>query len=497
LSNIRVTYSGLISFIFGLVTVFVGLFFVIIVTRKLSPDEFGTWSLIGVIIGYFLISERVISYWTTRQIARDEQVGKTSFTSSSIFSFAAIPPYLALVYFLSQQSNAELEPMILGGALIFVFFIYENLHSINLAHKPHATSYGLFILETVKIPTALIFVFFMDLDVTGVILSVLISYVIGIIVQFYFARKKIQGKFNLNILKRWLKLSWMSLYSNIAKFFKSTDVIVYTIITGSVIGIAYYTAGMMIAKIIHHSDNISKPLYAKLLAKGSFDYIPETIGLQMFFAIPLLGIAIIFSKPAMFILNPEYLEVYVITIILAFRVFFAELNGAFGKILQGIDTVDVEKSIKFTSFLKSKIFFVHTIKNIHTGIQLITVIVLLLILHSFGFNELELVIWWALASLIIEIPFVIHLGIHVRKHVQFKFPIIRISKYIAATFAFVFVFFITSDLIITYQISIYDFLPGVILQFILCVGIYIGISYIIDNKTRSLIKSILSEIYSR
>jgi len=64
LSGIRVTYSGLIAFVIGLVSVFTGLAFVLIVTRRLSPEEFGTWALLGTIIGYLLISERIISYWT-------------------------------------------------------------------------------------------------------------------------------------------------------------------------------------------------------------------------------------------------------------------------------------------------------------------------------------------------------------------------------------------------------------------------------------------------
>ena len=152
MSNIRVTYSGLISFIIGIITIFTGLVFILIVTRTFSANEFGTWSLIGTMIGYFLISERVVSYWTTRQIARDEKVGSTSLISSSSFSIAAVPLYLIAVFLLSQQSDAPLEPMLIGAILIPVFFVSESLHSINLGHMPQATSYGLLGFEIIKIP---------------------------------------------------------------------------------------------------------------------------------------------------------------------------------------------------------------------------------------------------------------------------------------------------------------------------------------------------------
>ena len=50
MSNIRVTYSGLIAFLISTASVFTGIFFTVIVTRSLTPDEFGTWSLIGGLI---------------------------------------------------------------------------------------------------------------------------------------------------------------------------------------------------------------------------------------------------------------------------------------------------------------------------------------------------------------------------------------------------------------------------------------------------------------
>lgn len=498
MSNVRVTYSGLISFIIGIITIFTGLVFILIVTRTFSANEFGSWSLIGTMIGYFLISERVVSYWTTRQIARDEKVGSTSLISSSSFSIAAVPLYLIAVFLLSQQNDAPLEPMLIGAILIPVFFVSESLHSINLGHMPQATSYALLGFEIIKIPAALSFVYFLELGIIGAIFALLAAYLVRIGIQLYFARSKIKVKFSVSFLKRWFKLSWLPLYSNITKFLKSSDIVVYSLITGSVTGIAYYSAAMTLDKIIHHTDSISKALYPKLIATGDSSYIQENLTLQMYFAIPLLGIAVLFAKPAMFALNPIYLDVAVIAMLLAFRMFFAELNGAFGKILQGIDKVDVEQNPKFSSLIKSKIFLVLTIKNILTGIQLGIVITVLVTLHSLGLSELELVTGWVIASLFIEIPFVLFMWLYVRKHVTSAiFHLTKVGKYVVATFAFVAVFFITSDTLIEYKISIYDFLPGVIFQLIICVGIYLVITYLIDKKTRSLFKSIIREITTK
>ena len=64
-----------------MISVITGLVFVLMVTRRLSAEEFGTWALIGSMITYFLISETIIDFWTIRQVARGENVGRTSLFS--------------------------------------------------------------------------------------------------------------------------------------------------------------------------------------------------------------------------------------------------------------------------------------------------------------------------------------------------------------------------------------------------------------------------------
>ena len=52
MSNIRVTYTGLIALAIRLSSIITGLVFILIVTRQLSQEEFGTW---GVINGVFVL----------------------------------------------------------------------------------------------------------------------------------------------------------------------------------------------------------------------------------------------------------------------------------------------------------------------------------------------------------------------------------------------------------------------------------------------------------
>ncbi len=496
MSEIRVTYSGLIAFVVGLISIFTGLVFVLIVTRRLTPEEFGTWSLLGTMLAYFLISEKIVSYWTTRQIARDEEIAKTSIFSSITFALGSIPLYLVFAYYVSTTNNANLETMLFGALLLPAFFISQTLMSINLGFRPQVTSYGLLIFEITKIPAALGFVFYFDLGVEGAIVAVVIAYISRIGLQCYFARQKFRTKIELNVLKRWFKLSWVPVYSHITILIFKTDVILYTILTGSVVGLAFYTAAYTVARIIEHSASVTQALYPKLLAKGSPEYIKENYELLMYFSIPLLGLSIIFSKAAVFALNPAYEAASIVVIALAFRSFFLVLVGPLHQILRGLETVDVETNPKFSNLAKSQLVLVPTVRNIQYVLYLVTLTTVLLVLISNEASELELVTWWAIIAASFEVPFLIYFLLQVRKKVQFSFPYVKTLKYTAAMMAFIIIFFVTSDSLIKYEISIYDFLPGVLIQVAICVGVYLAITYLIDNKIRTLFKAILNELSS-
>ena len=91
MSNIRVTYSGLISLLVGIVSTITGLIFTLIVTRSLTPDEYGSWGLIGGLIMYVMILDPIVTYWTTREIARGEDSGKTAIITHGLFSLIDLP----------------------------------------------------------------------------------------------------------------------------------------------------------------------------------------------------------------------------------------------------------------------------------------------------------------------------------------------------------------------------------------------------------------------
>jgi len=495
LSNIRVTYAGLIAFVVGIISVLTGLIFVLIITRTLTPEEFGTWGLIGAVLNYLLISEIIINYWTVRQISRNEPVGKTSLLSSTFFILPAIPIYFAYIYFTTDQSNAIFDAMLLGIILIPVYFVSTALVQINLGHKPHAVSYGNLIFEITKIPVALGLIIILELGINGAIFTMLLSYFARIAIQLYFGKKILQTKFQFLIFKNWLKLSILPLYNTFPNYLKNLDVLLYPIIIGSVIGVAYYFAAFTISNIVIHSSLIAQALYPKLLAEGKYKAISENFSLVLYFAIPLTTMAILFAKPGLFALNPKYEFADFIVIILSFKILLIVLHKYFQQILLGIETADVEHNVKLSKLLHSKLFYVPTINIIQYSIYII-IFVLLLTFNS-NISDLDLVLWWAMLGMFVEIPIVISLYILVQKNTKFSIKYKEIIKYLFASSIVVLIYFATSDFLITYNPSIYDFLPGVIIEAIICIVIYLGITFAIDIKTRKIYQSFMNEVFNK
>jgi len=494
LSSIRVTYTGLIGFVVSIISVITGLMFTVLVTRKLTPEEFGLWALIGSMIAYFLIMEPIVSYWTTREIARGKSVGTTSLITSSLFALCSIPLYIVASFFVSDLSQTSFNVMLFGIMLIPCFFISQTLVGINQGHKPHATSYGTLVFESLKIPVGLGLVFYLQWGVEGAIVTTLLAYIARMIIQFYYARTKLKPSLDFYLIKNWFRLAPITLYSNLSHFIWSLDVVLFAIITSSSVGIAYYTICLAIASVIGHSTMISQALYPKLLSGGSHEYVNENILRLFYFAIPLLGITIMFAKPSLFILNPIYDGLFLVVIFLAIRTFFYVINGVFYQILLGIETVDKNYENEFTKFLKSRLFSVPTIQNIHYTLYIVILVISVVFLSQNDYEIKEMVIVWSIISAALSIPFVIYTGMLVKRNVKFSLPVLEIGKYGFGTIILVITFMLTSDYILDYEASFFEFIPGVILELLICAGSYVCITYLIDRKTRKFLKAIITEV---
>ena len=494
MSNIRVTYSGLISFVVSLVGVFTGIIFTIIVTRQLTQEELGTWGLVGTMTGYFLIFGPISTYWITREIARGTNSGKTGFVTSGLFGLGLVGVYVIFSLLFQIQVDVEITILLFASISLPLEYIRSSLQSITLATRPELRSYGLIIFESTKIPIGFILIYFLQMGVYGAILTTVIAASSEIILLLIKSRKYISGSFNKKYLKKWIKLFWIPTYPKISNRILNLDVVVFSIITGNVTGIAFWTTANAISKIVSNSGQISISLYGKLLASEKKEYFHENLIKTFYFSIPLVAIAIIFAKPGLFILNPIYTSAVNIVIFMSLVVFLRTLDGVFDSALTGIEKVDLKENATFRDYIRSKLFYIPTLRLIQRSVYLTSVIVIISILTIFSFSELELVIYWSMISLFTQIPFSIYFYILVRRNFEMKIQKIVLIKYlISALVSFGSVYVLMEQFLI-YDESIFVFLPNFI-PFVIISSIgYFGLTFLIDKKTRQLFRLIISEV---
>jgi len=494
MSDIRVTYTGLISLIGGIISIFTGVIFTLIITRSVTPEEYGTWGLIVGLITYVSLIGPIVSYWSTRDTARNIQSGKTAVLSSILLSIGAISIYILISYLMGNYTNVERNVLLFAAILIPTMFINGILIAINLGWKPHAISYGTLAYGISSIPLALFLIYYLDFGVAGIIISVFLANIASILILFFYAKEKIANQFDKKILKKWLKFSWLPIYPGIAILVAGFDISIFTIITGSVIGLAFWTAAMVFPAMISHTGLISRAIYAKLLEEKTKEFMSENLTLVFYFGIILISLVITFARPGLYALIPFFEFAAPITIILSFEVFLSVFTNIFLLSLAGVERVDKFENSTFKDYIKSKLFFPQTIRLIQTSIYVLILTVGLLILVGFGSSDQELLLFWASIALVTQIPLVCVLYYFVRKSITIKIEISRIAKFsLTAIGVFGLTYVLTTQFLV-YSPDIISFIPNVLMFGSFGIGLYIIITYLIDNKIRSLVHAIIYEI---
>lgn len=469
----------------------------IIVTRRLTPDEFGTWTLVNSMLFYVLILEPIVSNWSARQIARGEKVGKTAVFTGGLFSTAGFAIFTIMMIFVSYHFGTNLNILLLAAALVPLNMINGILGSICLGYKPHFVSYGLFAFEASKPPLGLIFVYFLHLGIIGAFLSVTLSSAIRTIILVIAARNVIVGKIEKETIKFWLKMSWLVTYQNMAGIISRLDVIMITFVSHSLNILAFWGASQTIGYVVLNSGNIAQALYSKLLATGKKVHAEETLTRTIFFAIPIAAVCIVFARPALHVLNPLYDgAVYSVWFVTLASLFSTIKTVNYG-ILTSYETVDIGQQASFKAYVKSKLFFVPTLNYISYISYVALLALFLFVIRTPVMSQLFIVSTWSLILLVTTIPITVFTTILVKKQHNVSLQYGAVTRYmIVSVFSSLVVFFI-SDGVLEYQENIFEFIIQVIPFIFVGAFLYFGINYLIDTPTKNLFRSIVKELVKK
>lgn len=493
MSNVRVTYTGLIALIFGLAAMFTTMIFTLIITRTLTPEEYGTWGIISSMLVYAVAVEPLIGYWIAREIARKKESGKTGIVTSSFLSVGGIGIYIIFSYIVGIQSNIDLTIILLASILIPLRYVNGTLSAINLSWKPHTMSYALIVQSITQIPLTLLFVYFLEWGVAGLIFSVVITQTVANVMLSIYTKEKIKGIFKKEFTIKWFKLFWLSLYPSFSGIIFRLDVIIFTLITGSIMGVAFWSASFAISTVISHSALITRAIYPKLLEGSGTKYIQKNFTQFFYFSIPLTILIITFAKPALFVLNPNYAEAHIALSFLSVAIFFNTVGAVIEMIIYGNEDVDRFENATFKEFIKSKLFFMPSLEVIQQSIYIVMLVIGFIILMPLV-SEIELIVFWAILAMIIRIPFTLYKYKLIKKDIKLKLEIKNIFNYTIVSIVVFGSTFIIYQKYLIYTETIFVFLPN-LLVYVIVSGIgYLIITYFTDLKTKNLFNSIIGEM---
>ena len=481
------------TLVFSLLSIITSMIFVIIITRTLSPHEYGTWGLINSLFVYSIVINPIVTFWATREIARGEGSGMTVLSFGGLLSMCGIIIYIVSAYFVSLESDLDLTVIFFAALLIPFTFLHKQISSINMGWKPEIISYAAITGETIKIPLVLLFVYSLEMGIEGIIITLIISSTISTIIQVVYGRKKITRFIKKEFVKKWLRTIWVPLYPRAIPMLFATDIIVFFAITKSAEGVAFFAAALVIAGLVVYAGGISVGAYGKLLGSGKGSFLKENISQLFYFAIPFAAISIAFSKPGLFALNPIYEIAFPVVIFLSVRMMFFLLTQTFFSYLVGNEKVDVKPNFTFSEYLKSKLFSLPSLQIIQNSVYIIILAIVLLI-ESNPVNEIDLVIHWSIIALITQIPLTVYFGYLVKKNFALTLEWTRIAKYLLVSVGMFALSYVLYDKYLVYNTDLIQFIPNLLLFIAVGVIGYLAITYLIDSKIRILFNSIFSEI---
>ncbi|MDA7943484.1 MAG: hypothetical protein MPJ06_05695 [Nitrosopumilus sp.] len=494
MSGIRVTYTGLVSFASRIAIVLGNAAFMLIITRTLPVEEYGAWGIISTMLVYAVSAEVAVGYWASREVARGEDSGRTAVASSAALSAGGVAAYAGFALAVGSHGGVGLEVMLLAALLVPLRYVSGTLVRVNLGWRPHANAYALAAQCAAQIPLALYFVYHLGWGIPGVVAAFAISHAVCCAVLAAYAREKLRGPLEARRLSGWLRLSWVSVYPEVASVLYRLDVILFVALAGPVAVVASWTAALTVAFTVIHSALIATAIYPKLLGGDGTGHVRGNMTLFLYVAIPMAAMVISLAGPALYALNPAYAEAHMALALLAVGMFFTAASVVFHYMLEGNEKVDAAGGASAGDYARSNLFLTPSINVVQHGTYLAVLAAGFVILS--GAPAADVLLFWGIAAVATGAPFTAYRYVLARREVGLRLEAAKVAKYLAAaacSFGAVHV----AQLELLRPAGIFEFMP--VLLGLAAAGMagYAAITLAADPGTRSLARGIVAEIRRR
>jgi len=489
-SNIRLKYSGFVNFASRMISVATGLLFTMLVTRRLSEESFGTWQFYSSLLSYFTIPSSIANYWLTREIGRGKPVAKSGVFFNSMVSLLSATLFIYLSSAFAASVSIDLPTIFAFVLWIIATYHTSSLESVCYGAEPHIVGYGTIVFEGFKVAIGAILVGYFRLALFGAVLSVDLALVTQALYYSIRLSKHFGGSFLLKEVGRWFRTGWIPLTSIAPGLVFSQDALVLTLLTGSLLPVAYIRAANIFAGVLLFAGSLSAGLYPKLLSGGTGKDVEESLELVLLFLIPMVLGQLILAEPLLYLLREEYAPIHNVLRLMSICSMILVMKSVFSTIILGVEKADVYENATWRSLAKSYLLKI-PLTDLAGAIVYVTMVSMTTkILNDLKSPPTLISLSAALCSLLVNVFLTLNYRRICRRLVSFNLNLHRVFKFLASGLA------MSTVLLLLYpesakseqiMIVLTSLMPVILIGII----VYFGMLYLIDSEFRVLLKKLL------
>lgn len=489
-SIVRPRRTGLVVFAARILSVFTGLLFLVMMTRWLSPSQFGLWEVITTIVAFSAYPVGVVTYWATRDVARGSQVAKSTLVINQIASLIGVAIYLAFALLSYEVIGSNLVPFMLAVVLVPLAYWTQATGALLAGLDPAVSGYSLLLSEPAKLIVAYPLLYMFRFGIYGILIAISFSYLVQGLFTTYKLWPYAKDKLDLSLGKKWLSLWHVPSLGTLNYLLSSADTFVATMGQGATTLAGYYQAAYQVSTVIAYGQYLSVALYPALLRRQSERLVSEILEFSMLFAIPMAAGVVSLAPQILYLLRPEYASVSAALVILSASTLVLLFSNIIDQTLTGRETADLEQSNRAGRIIRSDLMFVPVVNLVFTAAYVAAIFVIGHLAGSGIFPLSQLVSYWALVQLVMAILLVSAKFGRLRKRISLAFPKPVLAYATAAVLMGVAVHF-TGLAILTSSLGGLQY--GVRLAALVFLGaaIYFGVLVSFDRRVRGYFRSAL------
>jgi hypothetical protein len=452
----------------------------------MTKPEYGIWSNIFDLVGYFTLFSGLLPFWATRFAARGKEGAiRTGVSTNLIIAIVSALIYVPIIFPVTNAlhiSGTYIIVYLTASLQIINVFMISILESCLRAVKPQAIGYGLLIEEVCKISLAFVLIVGLKQLFMGAMVSLVVAALIQTVYYVGLLFEDLKQRIQWNYLKEWLKGSTAIVYNAIGNQLVAF-IFILLFLYGGQAARGEYQAASTFANIIGYSASLAFALYPKMLAEECPSDVATSFKTVLMLAFPMATIAITLSASLLTILNASYATASPILILLTLDMFVVVISQFYTSCLLGIERLDEEGKISLRQLVRSKIFKVFTLPYLQATIALpASYYVLTQLSLSSSVQAVEYVI-----GISIFVHTITLIGVYIFMRKSMKIPVAwkSVGKYILASLATAAVLYLlpqTTTLVATFG------------KVTAGVATYAASLLAIDSDARILVAQILKEV---